>query len=742
MIPQTRGFEASLVGDFVLRERQHMATTTNDNTGNVDVSSRDLLAVSDIDAIFRPTSVAVIGASRQKHSIGWEILHNMLSCEFQGEVAAVNPSGRVVHSLHCYPSVEDVPGPVDLGILVVPSRYAVEAAESCGRKGVRGLVVITAGFKEVGEAGASLEQELLAVARKYHMRMVGPNCMGVINTDPAVSLQATFSSTQPLPGNIAFSSQSGALGEAVLASMRELGLGLSMFVSLGNKADVSGNDVLEYWEHDPRTKVILMYLESFGNPKRFVQIARRVTARKPILAVKSGRTAAGARAAVSHTGSLAGADIAVESLLAQCGVIRAASIKELFVYASVFASQPVPRGDRVAILTNSGGPGILATDACVQLGLTLTALEPDTQDAMRAVLAPEASVTNPVDMIASATGQSYEHCLRALAADANVDALITIFTSLEMFDNVGVARSIVRGLEGCTKPVLVCFMGKAGAQEAIELLKGAGLPVFTFPEDASHALAALVRYRRWLERPAGQTPHFADFDRAAISAIFGTARAERRHQLTLAEAQRVIEGAGIRMAPWMEAATREQAVKAADQLGYPVALKVSSSAIVHKSDVSGVRLDLEAPRDVSEAADELLAAARGVDPKASLVVQRMVDGTEVIFGASLDPKFGPLMMFGLGGIFVEVLKDVAFRVHPISDVDAAEMIHEVKAFPILSGARGGKPVAIGVLEDTLLRLNQLLSEFPEIREFDVNPFFAAPTPEGCMAADARIVIGD
>jgi acetyl coenzyme A synthetase (ADP forming)-like protein len=704
------------------------------------VPADDQMSSSEVDAIFRPKSVAVVGASRQKHSIGWEILHNMLGCEFQGEVAAVNPSGRVVHSLHCYASVEEIPGPVDLAILVVPSRFAVEAAESCGRKGVRGLVVITAGFKEVGEAGASLEHELVAVARKYHMRMVGPNCMGVINTDPAVSLQATFSATQPLPGNIAFSSQSGALGEAVLASMRELGLGLSMFVSLGNKADVSGNDMIEYWEHDPRTKVILMYLESFGNPKRFVKIARRVTMRKPILAVKSGRTAAGARAAASHTGSLAGADIAVESLLAQCGVIRAASIKELFVYASAFASQPVPRGNRVAILTNSGGPGILATDACVQLGMTLTALAPETQQVMRAALAPEASVTNPVDMIASATDRSYEQCLRALVADPNVDALITIFTSLEMFDNVGVARGILRGLEGCTKPVMVCFMGKAGADEAVELLKGAGLPVYTFPEDASHALSALIRYRRWLERPTGRTPTFDDFDRTAIADIFAEVRAERRTQLTLAEAQRVIEGAGIRMAPWVEATTVAGAVEAAERLGYPVALKISSAAIVHKSDVGGVRLKLRNAPAVEAAARELLHAARGADPRAAIVVQRMAGGTEVIFGASLDPKFGPLMMFGLGGIFVEVLKDVAFRVHPITDLDATEMIQSVKAFPILSGARGGKPVAVDVLEETMLRLNQLLAEFPEIREFDLNPFFAASTRDASVAADARILI--
>jgi len=702
----------------------------------------DRNAASSIDPIFRPKSIAVVGASRQKHSIGWAILHNLLGCEFQGEVAPVNPAAPVVHSLRCHTSVETIPGPVDLAILVVPSRFALEAVESCGRKGVKGVIVITAGFKEVGEAGARLEQEMLGVARRYGMRIVGPNCMGVINTDPAVRLQATFSATEPLPGNIAFSSQSGALGEAALSSMRDLGLGLSMFVSLGNKVDVSGNDVIEYWEHDPRTKVILMYLESFGNPSKFVEIARRVTATKPILAVKSGRTAAGARAAASHTGSLAGADIAVESLLAQCGVIRAASIQELFVYASAFSTLPVPRGDRVAILTNSGGPGILATDACVQLGLKMTALSPATQEAMRRVLAPEASVVNPVDMIASATGPSYEACLKALVADDHVDAVITIFTSLDMFDNVGVANGILKGIGATTKPVLVVFMGKAGAQEAIGLLKAAELPVYTFPEDAANALFALVRYRRWLERPVGRIVAFTDFQPERISAILRPCRAAHRTQLTLAEAQSVLEGAGIPVAPWREAADPDAAAAAAAELGFPVALKVSSAAIIHKSDVGGVKLKVRTPEDVRRFAADLLRGARAADPQATLVVQRMVSGTETIFGVSVDPKFGPLLMFGLGGIFVEVLKDVAFRVHPISDVDAGEMVRSLKAFPILAGTRGGKAVCLSALEQTLLRLDQLLTAFPEIRELDINPFFASPDREGCVAADARITLAE
>ena len=695
-----------------------------------------------IEPIFRPRSVAVIGASRQRHSIGWDILDNLIRYEFQGQVFPVNPKAEVIHSLKCYPSVEAIPDPVDLAIIAVPKLVVAEQVEACGRKGVKGLVVITAGFKEVGDAGAAMEQRVLEIARRYGMRMVGPNCMGVINTDPGVRLQGSFSATtEPVAGNIAFSSQSGALGEAILALMSQLGLGLSMFVSLGNKADVSGNDVLELWEHDPRTRVILMYLESFGNPKRFVQIARRVTHRKPILAMKSGRTAAGARAAVSHTGSLAGADIAVESLLMQCGVLRAASIEEMFVFASAFATQPTPHGNRIAIVTNSGGPGILAADACVQLGLDVPALPETTQAKMRPLVAAEASVVNPVDMIASARGEQYEVCIRAVMEDPAIDAVITIFTSLESIDSMKVAEGIMRGAESFDKPILVCFMGKVASKPAIERMKHAGLPVYTFPEEAAQALGALVRYRQWLDRPEGRLATFGDFDRDRVEALFDTARSKGRADLTVAESLAVLQACGIPVAPWREANDPQGARDAATELGFPVVLKISSARVAHKSDVGGVRLDLIDGAAIEAAAADMIARVRPVDPEARLVIQPMVaGGTEVIFGASADPKFGPLMMFGLGGIFVEILKDVTFRVHPISDVDAREMLEGIKGFPILRGARGHAPVDLGTLVETLQRLNQLLTEFPEIQEFDINPFLAGAARTTSAAVDGRFRI--
>jgi acetyl coenzyme A synthetase (ADP forming)-like protein len=697
--------------------------------------------MSSLDKLFKPCAVAVIGASRDRHTVGGSILHNLLSFEFQGQVFPVNPKASVVHSLKCYPTIEAIPDPVDLAVVAVPKPIVLEVLESCGRKGVGAVVMITAGFKEVGAAGAQLERQVVEIVKRYGMRLVGPNCMGIINMDPAVRLQASFSANEPMSGNVAFSSQSGALGEAILALLRERGLGLSMFVSLGNKADVSGNDLLEYWEHDPQTRVILMYLESFGNPQKFLDICRRVTRKKPIIAVKSGRTAAGARAAASHTGSLAGADNAVESLFAQSGVLRASSIEELFVYASAFASQPIPDGARVGIVTNSGGPGILATDACIELGLQIPTLADVTQQRIRAVVAPEASVVNPVDMIATATGPQYEASIRAVAEDPSVDAIITIFTSLEMIDGPNVAAGIVRGAHRCAKPVLVCFMGSVRSREAVDLMRAAGLPVYTFPEDASHALAAMVRYRRWKERPAGRRVHYDDSDLEGIRDVFGTVRASGRRQLTLAEAQRVFELARIPMMPWRDVQNPDEAAAAADALGYPVVAKISSSVIVHKSDVGGVRVNLSTASRVKDAAGALLYAAHKIDPVATVVVQRQAPGgTECILGATRDPKFGPLMMFGLGGVFVEVLKDIVFRVHPLSDADAFDMIHSIKSFPLLTGARGQAPVDLDALQTTILRLDQLMADCPDIAELDLNPFFAAPGKNASAAADARITL--
>jgi acetate---CoA ligase (ADP-forming) len=697
--------------------------------------------MNSLDLLFRPRAVAVIGASRDRRSVGGAILHNLLSFEFQGQVFPVNPKASVVHSLKCYASVEDIPDPVDMAVIAVPKPHVLGVLEACGRKGVGAVVMITAGFKETGEAGLALEREVVRIIKQYGIRLVGPNCMGIINMAPDVRLQASFSANEPMSGPVAFSSQSGALGEAILALLRERGLGLSMFVSLGNKADVSGNDLLEYWEEDPQTGLILMYLESFGNPQRFLEICQRVARTKPIIAVKSGRTAAGARAAASHTGSLAGADNAVEALFQQSGVIRATSIEELFVFAAAFASQPPPRGTRVAIVTNSGGPAILATDACIELGLEIPTLSAETQQIIRAAVAPEASVTNPVDMIATATAPQYEVAMRAAADDPAIDAIIAIFTSLEMIDGPSVAQGIVRGAAGCDKPVLVCFMGNVRSREAIDLMRGAGLAVYTFPEDAARALAAMVRYSHWLARPTGGRQTFTDIDYSGIEALVAEVRSRGRTQLTLVEAQTLFALAGIPVLPWREATTREEALAAAGELGSPLVAKVSSAVIVHKSEMGGVRVGLASPTEVGRAFDEMIGAARRVDPEATVVVQRQATGgTEVILGATRDPKFGPLLMFGLGGIFVEVMKDVAFRVHPLSDLDAHEMVRAIKGFPLLDGARGRPKANLPALEHVILRLDALMAGCPDIAELDINPLFAMTEGTDTAAADARITL--
>ena len=691
-----------------------------------------------LDAIFRPRSIAVIGASRRPGSIGHEILHNLIEHDFQGVVFPVNPTARVIHSIKAYPSVLDIPDPVDLAVVVVPYRQVLGVVEECGRKGVRGLVVITAGFREVGGEGIAREEALIERVRAYGMQLVGPNCMGVINTEPAVSMNATFAPTFPPPGPIAIVSQSGALGVTILDHARELGLGVSMFVSVGNKSDVSGNNLIEYWSRDPGTKLIVMYNESFGDPRRFTRLARRITKEKPILAVKAGRTPTGARAASSHTGALAGTDVAVDALFEQCGVIRATTLEELFDFAMAFSNQPVPRGDRVAIITNAGGPGILTADACESLGLEITPLTEETRARLRAEVAEEASVQNPVDLIASADAAVYRVALDIVLQDANVDAAIAIFVPPVQVDTgavaTGIAEIVARHED---KTVLACLMGKKGVHGGMTELKRHNIPAFMFPESAARALAAMVRYRRWRERPLGDVVEL-EADPARARAAIDSARRDGREHLTLAEVEEVLGAYGIPLVESRFASSSEAAVDAAGSLGWPVVLKVESPSVVHKSDVGGVRLGLEDADEVREAYSEIEAAV-GAGRMEGVRVQRMIeDGRETVIGMTNDRTFGPLIMFGLGGIYVEVLGDVVFRIAPISAIDAREMVRSLRGDALLAGVRGEEPVAYEALEDAILRVSQLVLDLPEIAEMDVNPFLAFPERERCLAVDGRI----
>src|SRR6266571_2496635 len=520
-----------------------------------------------LSAILRPRSIAVVGASRHPQSIGREILHNLVRSGFTGPIFPVNPNAASVHSIKCYRSLRDIPDPVDLAVIVVPKEIVPRVVEDAIAKQVRGLVVITAGFKEVGEEGERAERALRDRIRPAGIRMVGPNCMGVINTDPEIRMNATFAATRPERGSVGFMSQSGALGEVILARAHEIGLGIAYFVSMGNKADISGNDLIEAWEDDPRVNVILMYLESFGNPAKFAAITRRVTRKKPILAVKSGRTAAGARAAFSHTGAMAGTEIAVETLFDQCGVLRAGTMAEMFTLATALAHQPLPAGNRVAILTNAGGPAIMATDACATLGLQVAELAPETQAALRRVLVPEASVHNPVDMIASADAARYAAALEILVADRSIDGLIVVFVSPIMINALEVARAIIAAGRGARLPILTCFMGKEQGQQGVEELRQAGIPAYLFPEEAARAMAGLDRYRRMRARPEGSRRTF-DVDHAQAEAVLRGAVTAGRQVLLPEETERLFRAYGLPLAPSRIVTDETQAVAAAAELGY------------------------------------------------------------------------------------------------------------------------------------------------------------------------------
>ena len=692
---------------------------------------------------FRPRSIAVIGASRTPGTVGYEIIDNLLADGFTGAIYPVNPNAVAVHSVPAYRGIADVPGEVDLAVIAVPKERVLAAAEACGVKGVRALVVITAGFREVGPAGQEREQELLTIAQRHGMRMVGPNCLGVLSTAADVSMNATFAPIMPPAGPVSFMSQSGAMGVTILDYAAEYGIGIHHFVSVGNKADVSGNDLIEYWAADETTRVILMYLENFGNPRKFTRLAREVTRHKPIIAVKAGRTAAGARAASSHTGALAGVDTATDALLAQCGVIRVDSVEELFDMAMAFGQLPVPQGNRVAVVTNAGGPGIIITDACESLGLSVAELSEETQARLRQNLPDEASVRNPVDMIATATPESYRLALEAVLADPNVDAAIAAFVPPLRVRQQDVASSIVEARSAQPdKPMLAVLMGRAGLPEGRADLRKAGIPAYIFPESAARALAGMYRYRRWLERPTGAVREY-EVNQQVVERIVTAATESGADYLERDDVLAILEAYGIATLKSATAATADEAASAAHALGLPVVLKIDSPDVVHKTDVGGVMLDIRSEDEVRTGFNVMLTRVRERMPDAHIdgvIVEKFVKGgRETIIGMSQDPSFGPVLMFGLGGIYVEALKDVAFRVQPVSDIDAREMVRSIRGVRLLEGMRGEAPSDMAAIEDAIQRVSQLVGANPSIIEMDINPFLVLE--KGGIAVDARIRVG-
>lgn len=693
--------------------------------------------------LFFPRTIAVIGASTRSGAIGNTLFRNLLHSGFAGAVYPVNPNTAVVNSVRAYKKVTDIPDDIDLAILAVPVSAALDAARDCAKKGVRGLVVITAGFSEVGGEGDDLEEELLDIVRKAGMRMVGPNCMGLLNTAHPVSMNATFSPIYPPAGNIAMSSQSGALGIAILEYASRNGLGISQFVSVGNKADVSGNDLLLHWEDDPSTDVILLYLESFGNPRRFARLARRVARKKPIVAVKSGRTAAGSRAASSHTGALASLDVAVDALFQQSGVIRTETLEEMFAVGALLANQPIPKGRRVGIVTNAGGPGILAADALESRGLSLPEFSKELQRRIRAQLPAEASSRNPVDMIAGATADDFRQVVHEVLNSGEVDALMVIYVPTSPAGLVEIGTSIrVAAEEYRGDTTILSVLMQSDEISGLMSSEKVRVPTFPFPENAARALARVVRHGEWLQRDPGDIPSFGDADVEGAKMIVADAVArigdDEGGWLEPDEVVSVLGSFGIDLPVSKVTADPEAAVAAAREIGGPVALKVISERALHKSDVGGVLLGVEGDDAVRNG---FVAVTAAVDQHDGVLVQEMIEGGhEVLIGMTEDPNFGPMLVYGLGGVYVELLKDVAFRLNPLTDVDAAEMIEEIKGADLLKGYRNMPLGDREALKEALLRVSAMVTALPEIVDMDLNPVKVLEPGNGVRAVDARIKV--
>jgi len=699
--------------------------------------------MSSINSIFRPKSVAVVGASSKKGILGREIFDLLLGSGFNGPVFPVNPNAEYVHSVKAYRSIQDIPQAVDLAVIVVPKERVLSIVQDCAQKGVKGLILITAGFRETGAEGAIEEKKIVAIVKKHGMRMIGPNCMGVVNSEPDVRLSATFAATRPGYGSVALASQSGALGQAILEQANDLNLGISMFASVGNKADITGVDLLRYWGDEESIEVILMYLEGFGDGQTFIELAKKISRNKPIIVVKSGRTAAGAQAASSHTGALAGTDAAYDALFKQCGVIRANTINEMFNYALAFAHVPLPQGPRVAVITNAGGPGILAVDALENSGLTVASLGAKTQASLRAGLVADASVVNPVDLLAGATPEQFQLALTAVLADDEVDAAIVIFVTPIITNPTEVAIKISAATQSFDKPVLGCFMGIRGITGGIEELQRNHIPAYTFPEPAAYALAAMVNYQEWLRLPHGKVQNF-DVDYESAKAVIHTTKTDSTGFLDNEGVEALLDAYRVPRVKSKTCVSLDELLAAQALYDCPVVLKVSSQHVLHKSDVGGVKLALKNEKELKNAYDEMVASLTENNIPVSevrFVIQQMVTGgREVIMGLKKVGDMGTLVMFGLGGVYVEVLQDVAFRLAPLSDQDVEELVREIKGYQLLSGVRGDVPVAFNVIKEALLRLSQMAIDFPEIQEFDINPFIVSENAAACLAVDGRIRI--
>lgn len=693
---------------------------------------------------FSPRSIAVVGASTDPAKLGNVILNNLLTGKFLDQdrvLYPINPKAKEILGQTAYPSVLDVPDPIDLAVIAIPYPAVPAAVAECGEKGIPAAIVISAGFREAGLEGAAREAELLEVAHKYNIRLIGPNCFGVIDT--LTPMNATFSAGMPPTGPMGFMSQSGALGAAILDWAMAGRLGLSKFVSLGNKADVAESDLLQEWGEDSSLRVILAYTEGLPDGQEFIRVARQVGKIKPVVAIKSGVTQAGARAVSSHTGSLAGSEQAYTAAFRQAGVIRANSLEELLDFALAFGYLPRLNGDRVAIITNAGGPGILATDAVERYGLKLARFEPERLRDLEQFLPDAASAANPVDLLGDAREDRYEFALDRVIGDPNVDAIMVLVTPQAMTDVERTAEVIVEAASRADVPVLACLMGQASLGRGPEILNSNGVPRFPFPERGARALYAMNAYRRYSEEPL---PEFEtlEVERETVRELFQSVREAGRLTIGDFESRDILAAYGLASPEADLAPTAEDAVQLAGRIGYPVVLKVASPDILHKTDVGGVRVDLRDAAAVRDAFDLITYRATRYLPEARLwgcIVQKMAPaGIEVLIGMNRDPQFGPLVTFALGGIYVEILKDAAFRLAPFSRVEAGAMLNEIRASALLEGVRGQPPADRESIVDALMRIGQLVIDFPEIEELDINPFMVYEQGQGGSALDMRLVL--
>jgi acetyltransferase len=719
------------------------ATVQAENLNIPEAKGRDL------EPLFAPKSIAVVGASRTPGTVGSAIPSNLVLGGYTGVVYPVNPKAKSIMGSRCYSTLSAIDDHVDLAVIILPAHVVEKVVLEAADHGTRHLVIISAGFKEVGEEGAQRERRIKAIAQERGLSIIGPNCLGVINTAPDVRMNASFGRDMPSEGRIGLISQSGALCTALLDYAKGHGLGFSRFISFGNKCDVTEVDLLRCLAEDRNTDLIMMYVEDISDGQGFVNAAYEITHGphpKPILAMKTGRTAQGAAAAASHTGSLAGSDEVYDAIMSQAGVIRVNSVEDLFNYAPVFLDNRMPAGDRTAIVTNAGGPGIMATDACIRNGMELAKFGEYTLKSLKFQMPPAANIKNPVDVIGDAKHDRYRSALDAVSADAGVDQIVVIVTPQTMTDVVEIAEVVGETKEFCDKPIVACFMGAVDVSPGVELLRKHSVPAYTFPEDAMQALAMRDRFARWTRSPVLGYKRF-DVDEAGVDALFAEEMAAGRNQLVEFKALAVFEKYGFPVVPYALARSADEAVEAARRMEFPVVLKISGPKILHKTDVGGVKLNLTDEESVRNGYNDMIATVKermGADVEIwGVLVQKMLPkGKEIILGMTRDPRFGPLLMFGLGGIYTEALRDVSFRLAPIRENVAAEMVKDIRSYRLLEGVRGERPSDMASLADCLLRLSQLVTSHPMIKELDINPLIVYARGSGAMVADARVILAE